>query len=99
MLVVQPKGRIVERIIRTESGDFVRAYFAVAEYQGRLFVKLIRVEGCKFEDVNKEKKAVFLPGVSAAADSAAPMGAVQPVLSPYFFRTFFTSQMPRAPSV
>ncbi len=68
MLTIQPKARIFSKIIRTETGDFARAFFVVAEYQGQFFVRHIRTEAIpQTLALPAHTCSYFLPGECASA--------------------------------
>lgn len=104
MLITQPKTRIVEKIVRNKDGNFVRAYFLVAEFEGQIFWKLIKVEKESPRGVLKSgertplKGLLFLPIFSSPNFLKATSYQLKAIFSPYFLKTFFTSQMTRAPS-
>ncbi len=104
MLIVQPKARIVEKIVRNKDGNFVRAYFLVAEFEGKIFWKLIKVEEPP-RGVLKSAERTPLKGLLLLPIFRSPktyklknFSTSQLIPSPYFLKTFFTSQMTRAPS-
>ncbi len=41
MLTLAPQQNIVEKVLKTRAGGYVRARFLVAEYQGQIRVKLL----------------------------------------------------------
>ena len=97
MLVARPKSKIVERIIRTREGDFVRAFFAVTEYQGKYFVKLVRTEKIAVRDFNTPEK-YFLSGKCQTSGWTVQEIFTESIISPYKDFAFFISQQTRAPS-
>ena len=99
MLTVQPKKRIVTRMLRLGSGEIARGYFLVAEFEGQIFAKLIRVEKLN-NGIKQNDKTIYLPTVQPKKTIYASRFRLNDYASPYFSSTdtFFTSQMTRAPS-
>ena len=60
--VYAPKKKIVVRYLENEKGELCRVYFAVAEWNGQVFVKPIKAE--LVESGFNTGKACCLPGVS-----------------------------------
>ena len=44
MLTVKPQGKIIDRVVRTKTGEFVLATFLVLEQDGELSVRLLSVK-------------------------------------------------------
>lgn len=97
MLITKPKNRIVERIIHDKNGNLYCAYFLVCEQNGQLYIKLIKVQPI-IRELDKKEKTFYLPIFSAQTLIPNTLYIIRPVPSPYFFKTFFMSQMTRAPS-
>ena len=98
MLVARPQAKIVERIIRTKTGDFVRAFFAVTEYQGKYFVKLVKTEKIAIRDLNSPEK-YLLDGKHQTSGWSVQEIFAESIISPYKDFNFFISQQTRAPSL
>ena len=99
MLINQPKARIVERIIRDRHGELLRAYFLVAEFEGRIFWKVLRVEPMMAHDFGAPKSRAALPCRPRTIFVKRVEPKPKPTASPYFSPAdFLVAQMPRAPS-
>jgi hypothetical protein len=107
MLTVTPKAGIVEKIIRNRNGGFVRACFLVAEFEGKIFWKLIKLEPISGEVrplpirgglTSANPPNYFLPIYRSRNFLPTASCQLQSILSPYIFKTFFISQLIRAPS-
>jgi hypothetical protein len=104
MLTIQPKKRIVGRYIKTQTGEMVFAYFLVAEFGGKIFWKLVKVESCKkvvrfkLQDLSNKKETFCLPVSRSRSSLKLKTYNLKLVLSPFIFNTFFISQLTRAPS-
>lgn len=96
--IINSNSRIVERIVQNKNGQFFRAYFLVAEFEGKIFWKLVKVVSLKNEDFDKKDKVVCLPVFGSDSELNVTSYKLNVVFSPYFLNTFFTSQMTRAPS-
>lgn len=101
MLQNIPKTKIVEKVIRDRRAGALRAYFLVAEFEGRIFWKLLRCE--KIVEIKggvSERVARCLPSLLSAFKTI-PTGhiALPYVPSPYISNVFFVSQMTRAPAL
>ncbi|OHA15542.1 MAG: hypothetical protein A3H57_00285 [Candidatus Taylorbacteria bacterium RIFCSPLOWO2_02_FULL_43_11] len=80
MLTTTPKKRIVSKMIRLEGGEWARAYFLVAEFEGKIFWKLLKIEKSdsgfripsraitlqtgRLDSRNGKGQTLLLPGVS-----------------------------------
>ena len=107
MLTLKPQGKIVERIVRARTGQFVRAVFLVLESEGGLDVRLLSV--CPIKKSGKANSyklqansfSLCLRGnclKSSPVISHRPRYI--PTVSPFFNTLeFFVSQPTRAPSL
>lgn len=94
MLEIKSQGKIVERIVRTKTGEFVLATFFVVEINGELQIRLVSVKPAPKE------KIVALPVVAAKSLAVTSERHVySAVVSPFFNKfEFLVSQPTRAPS-
>ena len=106
MLLVLPQKRIVSRIIRSKTGELAVAYFLVAEFEGQIFWKLVKIEKSdsrfKIQDLRTVKaKNLCLPGAGNQKTIYDLRFTANDYQSPYFSNidSFFKSQMTRAPSL
>ena len=98
MLTIRPQSRIVSKILRKKSGEFVRAYFLISEIEGKYFVKLLKTEAIASDNFRTSEETL-LPG-NTVGDSAVEFvkSLGREIVSPYFDLNFFISQLTRAPS-
>ena len=98
MLTVQPKARIVTRILETEKGT-VRAYFLVAEYNGKILARCIKTECISDCESFESETILALPGAISASPLPQDHHIIgESVLSPYNFCDFCTNQKTRGPN-
>lgn len=97
MLVARPQSKIIERIIQTKEGDFVRAFFAVTEFEGKYFVKLIKTEKIEVRDFNTPE-IYLLDGKHQTSGWTIQQIFAKSIISPYKDFAFFISQLTRAPA-
>ena len=100
MLSVRPQQKIVEKILQTKGGGFVRAQFLLTEYQGRIHIKLISAE-----PISEQEGGTFSVPSTLALPVAITIGTFERVLnygetivSTFTDFSFFTSQPTRAPA-
>jgi len=99
MLVTQPKKRIVQKILRTETGEFIRATFLVVEWQGQIRGRLISTEAVPAHNLD-ERRTPALPYVCEKEVSDFTYTPnLHDIVSPYSTHSFFVSQPTRAPSL
>ncbi|MFA6552099.1 MAG: hypothetical protein WCT19_01190 [Candidatus Paceibacterota bacterium] len=103
MLTIQPKSKIVIKYGKNEAGQIVRAYFLVSEIGGRINVKLLKIEQTndskfKLEDSRIKNQILKICGSCVSSVSIFHFLPSSFLISPYQNLTFFSSQMPRAPS-
>lgn len=95
--VYSPNKKIVVRYLKNDEGKLFRVYFAVALWQGQIFVKPIKAE--LIENEFSAGKTCCLPGISekVALEIKKEIGSNP---SPYFSKnlSFLTIQKTRAPS-
>jgi hypothetical protein len=96
----QPKSQIIERILRTKTGEYVRATFLVVEYQGQVKAKLLSAEPVAFEHTDFESTVVqALPApITRAIFEVVQELKLESIVSPYSDFAFLMSQPTRAPS-
>lgn len=98
MLISKPKIQIVSRVIQNRAGESFLAYFAVAEFNGEIFVQLLKSEPINTEEFVEEKGQYVLRGVCKICPE------FQSIISPFrkFLNirdfAFVTSQPTRAPN-
>ena len=99
MLSLRPQQQIVEKVLKTKAGGYVRAHFLLTEYDGRIHVKLISAVPI-FDDVS-----TFAAEIVPALPSAISKTVFERVLiegevivSNFFDFNFLVSQPTRAPA-
>jgi len=104
MLEIKPQGKIIERIVRAKTGEFVLATFFVSEMNGELQVRLLSVkpisERFKIQDSRFRNDKLCLSGECAKSPAVtAERHIYTEIVSPFFNALeFFVSQPTRAPS-
>ncbi len=106
MLALKLQENIVERIVRTKSGQLVRAVFLVSEYQGELRVRLISASpiqkstGIRNYELGIRNKILCISGACAKSPAITSEHHIyREIVSPFFNKLeFFVSQLTRAPS-
>ncbi len=100
MLSLRPQQQIVEKVLQTKTGGFVRAQFLLTEYQGRIHVKLISAEA-----ISEQEAQAFSAPIAQALPLPVSLTTFERVLergetivSTFTDFSFFTSQPTRAPS-
>jgi|GEM_PF-1459281 len=107
MLEIKPQGKIIRRIVKTKTGEFVLATFYVVESESGLDVRLLsvkrvqkqaRIENCKLKI---ENYPLYLTGKCPKFSSViSNHHNYSGVVSPFFNKfEFFVSQPTRAPSL
>ena len=106
MLQVKPQGKIVERIVRTKTGEFVLATFYVVERNGEIInVRLLSVKPVSDQAKNYKlettNSCLCLRGSCLKSPSVIPhRKRYTPTVSPFFnIFEFLVSQPTRAPSL
>lgn len=104
MLSLCPQQKIVEKVLKTRAGGFVRAQFLVSEYQGRIHVKLLSTEPI-FEQgvqdqavVSDHTQPIALPSAVVQQTFEQVLEHGEVIISLYHDASFLTSQPTRAPS-
>ena len=99
MLALKSQGKIVERVVRTKTGEQVLAMFLVVEENGELKVQLLsvkpilKVTGTKSPTVCLSGNCLKSPAIVSYRHN------YHSVVSPFFnLFEFFVSQPTRAPS-
>lgn len=106
MLEIKPQGKIIEKIVRTRTGEFVLAVFFVVESDGGLNVRLLFVKPIQKQAriTNQESKIknkiLCLRGDCAKSPTVISYHKrFTPIVSPFFNKfQFLVSQPTRAPS-
>ncbi|MFA6094768.1 MAG: hypothetical protein WC757_02675 [Candidatus Paceibacterota bacterium] len=101
MLATQPKARIFSKIVRTQNGDFARAFFVVAQFQGQFFVRHIRTEAIPQSLALSAgtEETLFLGGECASVGKPIIKKSIgYSVPSPFKEFFFCTKQKTRAPT-
>lgn len=99
MLIKRPEIRIVSKDITLETGEVVRAFFALVNIEGQVEVRFLGTR--PLEATQAAPEAVVLlssPSCELCAEAPVKIGAVS-VFSPYFSLDLFANQLARAPSV
>ncbi|MEK7644862.1 MAG: hypothetical protein AAB391_00860 [Patescibacteria group bacterium] len=74
MLTLAPQQNIIEKVLKTRAGGFVRARFLVVEYQGQVRVKLLSAT-----PIEAAEAFAFGDVVSGASNTAAVQALPAPV--------------------
>jgi hypothetical protein len=99
LTIRQPKTKVLERIIRAKTGEFVLATFLVVEYQGQVRAKLLSIAPLTQEQAEFQAsaiKALPAPLVKTVFEKVLTFG--EEIISPFVDFSFFVSQPTRAPS-
>ncbi len=103
MLTLAPQQNIVEKVLKTRAGGYVRARFLVVEYQGQVRVKLLSATPISaaeaFAPETANVQALPAPVIRAIFAFIKSL-QLESVTSPYFnTEAILTSQPTRAPSL
>lgn len=106
MLEIKPQGKIVEKIVRAKTGEFVVATFFVVESENGLDVRLIsvrplpKVARITNQESRIKNKIFRLKGECVKSSQIiSHRRKYTPTVSPFFNTLeFFVSQPTRAPS-
>ena len=106
MLEIKPQGKIVEKIVRAKTGEFVVATFFVSEINGELQIRLLRVVPLRDSEKTANLQletgnySLCLFGTCAKSPAVtAERHIYTEIVSPFFNALeFFVSQPTRAPS-
>ncbi len=104
MLAVKPQGKIVRKIVRAKTGEFVLAVFLVVEREGEVQFQLLSVKpigeaGIKNHELGTGKGVLCLAGGCLKSPAVTLYRHNHSVVSPFFNTLeFFVSQPTRAPS-
>jgi hypothetical protein len=99
MLIKQPQVEIVNKIVRTASGELVRAYFALVTIEGRVEVKFLGTKAVE-ADISSPEAVLSLPGAFTAAFGESIVRTFESFLSPFFSHAYLLASQPaRAPSL
>ncbi|MEK7575227.1 MAG: hypothetical protein AAB511_03285 [Patescibacteria group bacterium] len=99
MLSIRPQQQIVEKVLKTKAGGYVRAQFLVTEYQGRIHVKLLSATPI-FDNVSDFSAEVVqaLPSKITKATFERVLEQGEVIASTFFDFNFLVSQPTRAPA-
>jgi hypothetical protein len=105
MLTLAPQQNIVEKVLKTRAGGYVRARFLVVEYQGQVRVKLLSAtpigasEAFASEVVNAAAVQALPAPVARAIFEFTKSLQLESVVYPYLAtKAILKSQPTRAPS-
>lgn len=100
MLTLAPQQNIVEKVLKTRAGGFVRARFLVVEYQGQVRVKLLSATPIEASEAFATATTLALPApIVRAIHEFVRILELESVVSPYFdTEAILNSQPTRAPS-
>ena len=99
MITLKPQGKIVEKMVRTKTGEYVWAVFLVVENNGEFKVRVLSVKPID-KLVGAIEKAKCLKGCSLKSPAVISYRHKYfSLVSPFFNNLeFFVSQPTRAPS-
>lgn len=105
MLSIRSQEKIIQRVVKTKTGQFVLATFLVIEHNGELHVKLLSVKSAETKTLSLESKSgskhenLCLPGQFSKSPKIVCTIKRNDFVSPFFDQLkFFISQPTRAPS-
>lgn len=99
MLIRQPQVEILNRIVRTPSGELVRAYFALVTIEGRTEVRFLGTKPVEAEIASPEA-VLSLPGAFQASFDEPIVRTFESIVSPFFSLAYLLASQPaRAPSL
>lgn len=100
MLTLAPQQNIVEKVLKTRAGGYVRARFLVVEYQGQVRVKLLSATPIEASEAFAAAATPALPApIVRAVHEFVRTLELDSVASPYFdTEAILNSQPTRAPS-
>lgn len=108
MLIKQPQVEIASKIVRTPSGELVRAYFALVTIEGRTEVRFLGTRPIEASEADFAAQAASAFGTDAplllecagvCTYGETPVRRPASVSSPFYTLDFLTSQLTRAPSL
>lgn len=100
MLINRPQVKIIDKVIKDEKGNFVLAYFAILEWEGQIYVKLIKTEPAKDQNIFRSEGKCCLSGAKENAGKIFDKKIYGEYI-PFSIKdfSFLTSQLTRAPSL
>ncbi len=107
MLTLGSQKKIVQKVVKTKTGQFVLATFLVIEQNGQFSVRLLSVNPVEHSQASNDNKlkttnlSVCLPGISLKSPAVTfYRHNYHSIVSPLFDQLkFFISQPTRAPSM
>lgn len=99
MLILKPQVNIISRVITAESGELLRAFFAVVNVNGRVEVRFLGTRPLGAEMDLSEAPVALLECNSEQVFGESAIPSIQDVASPFFSLDFLVNQLARAPSV
>ncbi|OHA33035.1 MAG: hypothetical protein A2928_00610 [Candidatus Taylorbacteria bacterium RIFCSPLOWO2_01_FULL_45_15b] len=97
-LIRKPNIRICTEQLRDAEGRLVVAHFAVLDFEGSRFVKLVHVEYI-YENIVAAAECLPCGALSMRFFNERAVSFSKSVVSPYSSFSFFISQPTRAPSL
>lgn len=102
MLTIEhAQSQIIERILRTKTGELAKVSFLVVEYQGKVRARVIAIEPVKSlggETSCPTSSNFLIAGKCAKKFEATLQRVFSEFVSPYFELNFLMSQPTRAPA-
>lgn len=98
MLIPKPQVSIVSRVITAESGELLRAFFAIVNIAGRVEVRFLGTKPLGAEMDVKEAPLALLENCCEQIFGESAIPSVKEVVSPFFSLDFLVNQLARAPS-
>jgi len=98
MLLANPKIKIVSRIIEDKCGVPYLAYFAIAEFEGKMYVRLVRTAPINSDKSLKNEPRVALPCCGDIVSPYTPLAFIGPQRVFVKELIFAVSQPTRAPN-
>ena len=95
MQLTSPRGNIVEKIVRDENGQLVRATFCVYEVGGRMQVRLLQAVL-----IRESATPLALKGFTLSKIAEPETVALHGIVSPFTYSDllYFSGSKPRAPT-
>ncbi|MCX6716593.1 MAG: hypothetical protein NTV72_01585 [Candidatus Taylorbacteria bacterium] len=98
MLINRPQAKVVEKLLFNKDGALVRAFFAVLEWEGQYYVKLLRTEEVGNTDFTTPTTCCLPSPFTETAIIAPKKLLGDHIISPFKDFNFLTIQFTRAPS-
>ena len=98
MLIPKPQVNIVSRVITAQSGELLRAFFALVNINGRVEVRFLGTKPLEAEMDVREAPLALLENCCEQTFGESTISSIQEVVSPFFSLDFLVNQLARAPS-